>query len=630
MRRRHWLSTLAAIAAGSALALSSLSAFGGTIKLKDGTVIEGEVRKLGGSYSVRTPDGKTQMIPAANIAEIDGQPIGGAAATPADAGGTAGGTTAGASSSFAGTKSKADRYEEAVLAITLWEQWIAANPKSPDLTAAKAELDLWKQRQKDGAVRIKGKWLSGDELKAFQKKIEQLMTEAIDQQDGRVRGVVGVNKLKEIVALYPNNFEANFELGFYYLDQAKLKIGFNQNVDLSIKSLEAASKIRPDIPEVWSNLAIAYNFRNRYEESVNAAWTAVKANPDPSKELVQTLANALFLAPRGLLQNNARVRGIAEEAQVLFRKHGVQGAAGGWLFLRPSPQAVAEGGATGKEAKRAGVQWAGSGFFITADGYLITNHHVATGEPDKPIQPDIFFRVRLDDGKEHLAELIAVDDKADIALMKVKPEEGQPFSFLHVAADNPPQGDDALVLGYPATGERDSGMQISSGSVKSINPGNEHEVWFDLNTTHGNSGGPIVDRECNVISILTGGRQSYNMTIVLGVGPNQIERFLGTLGEKAPKLDYVSRSQNPPAFDRVKLTEQARKATMQIFAVRGEAGETPPAGARNKGGLIGGGAGKAKPDEKPPAPTPPPAEGGDRGTPGKGGNAPPAEAPAAD
>jgi hypothetical protein len=63
-----------------------------------------------------------------------------------------------------------------------------------------------------------------------------------------------------------------------------------------------------------------------------------------------------------------------------------------------------------------------------------------------------------------------------------------------VADDNPKQAAKALVLGYPVTGEEEPTLQISEGQVKSLHPGAEHEVWFDLNTTHGNSGGPIVDR----------------------------------------------------------------------------------------------------------------------------------------
>jgi len=174
--------------------------------------------------------------------------------------------------------------------------------------------------------------------------------------------------------------------------------------------------------------------------------------------------------------------------------------------------------------------------------------------------------VRLDDGTEKNAELIAVDDKADIALMKIKTGD-KSVPFLKIADDNPKQAAKALVLGYPVTGEEEPTLQISEGQVKSLHPGTEHEVWFDLNTTHGNSGGPIVDRNTRVIGILSGGRQVFNLTYVMGVGAKQIHAFLSALGGKAPKTTFAAPADAD--FDGEKLTEEARRATVLIIAIRG-------------------------------------------------------------
>src|SRR5262249_2227364 len=125
-----------------------------------------------------------------------------------------------------------------------------------------------------------------------------------------------------------------------------------------------------------------------------------------------------------------------------------------------------------------------------------------------------------------------------------------------------------LVLGYPATFEEEMSLQISEGQVKSLHPGDEHEVWFDLNTTHGNSGGPIVDRSCHVIGILTAGVTVYNAPYVLGVGPNQIRAFFKALGDKAPK--FQSAAVGSDEFNGEKLTDEAKKATVFVLAIRGE------------------------------------------------------------
>jgi S1-C subfamily serine protease len=159
-----------------------------------------------------------------------------------------------------------------------------------------------------------------------------------------------------------------------------------------------------------------------------------------------------------------------------------------------------------------------------------------------------------------------VDDNADIALMKIKTGKS-PVPFLKVADDNPKQAAKALVLGYPATGDEEPSLQISEGQVKSLHPGSEHEVWFDLNTTHGNSGGPIVDRNSRVIGILSGGRQVYNVTYVMGVGAKQIQTFLSSIPGKAPKMEFAAPGERE--FNGEKLTEEARKATVLIIAIRG-------------------------------------------------------------
>jgi hypothetical protein len=135
------------------------------------------------------------------------------------------------------------------------------------------------------------------------------------------------------------------------------------------------------------------------------------------------------------------------------------------------------------------------------------------------------------------------------------------------------------VLGYPATGDEEPTLQISEGQVKSLHPGSEHEVWFDLNTTHGNSGGPIVDRNGRVIGILSGGRQVYNVTYVMGVGAKQIQTFLSSIPGKAPKVNYAAPADGE--FNGEKLTEASRKATVLIIAIRGAEGSGTSATTTN-------------------------------------------------
>lgn len=537
---------------------ATLAVYADTLKLKNGTVLEGTVIPQGANYWIRLVSGESKSVKKSDVVEwVKGGSTAGTSNASAPAG-------ASGASAYAATKSKADRVEAPILAVQIWEQWIESNPKSADLAAAKIELELWQKRHKDQSEKVNGKWMTGEEQKQLMEKVNGLLNEGITMCEGS-QYIEGIKKLEEALKLHPQSFEANFWCGYFYLFKGIAGADGRGNVvylDKAVKSLEAATKARPDIAAAWSNLAFGYNLKKQYVESVRAAYKAAKM--DDSKDIVQNLVNSLAFAPGGMQKNNAEVRKVMEDAILLASKHGISFNGGNWKYCKPRETPTT--GPKDPSVGRAGPAWSGSGFFITSDGYLLTNHHVATGDPKTPILPNISFRVRMDDGKELNAELIAVSDQADIALMKVKTDVSLPY--LKIAQGNPRQGAKALVLGYPFTGVAAKSLEVSEGQVKSIHEGEEHEIWLDLNTTHGNSGGPVVDKNRRVIAILTAGRPvDEGFQIILGVGPNQIQKFLKELGDKAPKPEYVSDADG--TFDGEKLTEEARKSTVLIIAVRG-------------------------------------------------------------
>lgn len=593
---------IAGLVAAACLTIAGMSFAASKIELRDGTTVLGEVKKLGGSYQIVKTDGTRVIIPASEILRIDGKPVGSAeagAGTPVQPSQPGAKPVPGndpASNAFKTAKSKADRSEAPIVAVQLWDAFIEQYPKSALIEDAKKEREAWDKLYKDKAEKIKGKWLGGQELKDLKKKCDDLYREAVDtSQEIGVKGEGGLRKLKEILQLYPNHFGANFEMGFYNLVKAsQTQTGSAVSLASAIQALERTSKIAPTVPEVWCNLAIGYNFNRQYQKAVECAYRAVQMRDD--EKFVQVLANTIYYAPRNMKEVNPKIREINEMAQVLFLKYGINGAAG-WLYYRPTLGASSDDIPDGEGKRPPGVQWTGSGFFVTNDGYLITNHHVAAGDADKPVPEGISWRIRMDDGTELPAELIQMDDKADIAVMKIKTEK--PTTFLKIAQDNPEQGAEAMVLGYPASFSDDHLLQISKGTVKSVNSNEEYNVWFDLNTTHGNSGGPIVDRDGHVIGILTAGGKMYDMLYVFGVGPNQIETFMNVMGEKAPKVQYAKpvTTADGILLDSQKLTRQCRSATVLVMAISGAGevktgGDAPSGDTPADGGANGGDAGK--------------------------------------
>ncbi len=176
-----------------------------------------------------------------------------------------------------------------------------------------------------------------------------------------------------------------------------------------------------------------------------------------------------------------------------------------------------------------GLRGNGSGFFVTPDGYVLTNRHVAETDDG------FYYRVRLPEKDsegnfiEYPARFIANSSETDVALLKVELPDEMTVPYLDIKPEYPPQAADVLVLGYPRTNLDDYVMQVDPGTVKSIVEGHfdGREIWMDLSTTHGNSGGPIIDRNGDLVAILTGASVAdQNVTYVHGVSTPKINEFL--------------------------------------------------------------------------------------------------------
>ena len=142
----------------------------------------------------------------------------------------------------------------------------------------------------------------------------------------------------------------------------------------------------------------------------------------------------------------------------------------------------------------------GSGFFITATGEIITNHHVIE-DADK-------IRVRLVDDVEYQVEVVGMDPATDIALLRVvKPDRD--FDHLALgdssavrvgqwvmAAGNPLEMEHSVTVGVVSAKGRALGLSAESNSF-------ENFLQTDAAINFGNSGGPLVDLHGNVIGINT-------------------------------------------------------------------------------------------------------------------------------
>lgn len=134
----------------------------------------------------------------------------------------------------------------------------------------------------------------------------------------------------------------------------------------------------------------------------------------------------------------------------------------------------------------------GSGFFISDDGYVVTNHHVI----DKGTE----FTVIGHDGKEYEARLIGADARTDLALLKVDTDEE--FTYVKFADDAPHVGEWVVAIGNPfgLGGSVTAGIVSARGRDIGAGPYDDF-IQIDAPVNRGNSGGPAFNMNGEVIGV---------------------------------------------------------------------------------------------------------------------------------
>jgi len=148
----------------------------------------------------------------------------------------------------------------------------------------------------------------------------------------------------------------------------------------------------------------------------------------------------------------------------------------------------------GHEGRRPGMMGQGSGFFISSDGYAVTNNHVVEGA-DK-------VEVTTDAGKSYTAKVIGTDPRTDLALIKV--EGGSDFPFAKLSEGKARTGDWVLAVGnqFGLGGTVTAGIVSASGRDIGNGPYDDF-IQIDAPVNKGNSGGPAFNMQGEVVGVNT-------------------------------------------------------------------------------------------------------------------------------
>ncbi len=162
----------------------------------------------------------------------------------------------------------------------------------------------------------------------------------------------------------------------------------------------------------------------------------------------------------------------------------------------------------------------GSGFIISADGYVLTNNHVVADAND------IF--VTLTDGKEYKAKVIGSDERTDVALIKI---EGKDLSPLQIGSPSElKKGQWVLAIGSPFGLD----STVTVGIVSAINRDTGDYLPFiqtDVAVNPGNSGGPLINLNGEVVGMnsqiisRSGGFMGISLAIPIDEVMNVVEQL---------------------------------------------------------------------------------------------------------
>jgi serine protease Do len=177
-----------------------------------------------------------------------------------------------------------------------------------------------------------------------------------------------------------------------------------------------------------------------------------------------------------------------------------------------------------RQAPRRFGQSQGSGFFISADGYLVTNNHV--------VDNGVEVQVVMDDGRTLDAKVIGTDPRTDLALLKV--EGSTDFPYVKLASNKARVGDWVLAVGNPFGLGGTVTAGIVSAQNRDIGAGPYDDfLQIDAPVNRGNSGGPTFNLAGEVVGVNTAifSPSGGNVGIAFAIPASTVDQVVTALKE---------------------------------------------------------------------------------------------------
>jgi len=226
--------------------------------------------------------------------------------------------------------------------------------------------------------------------------------------------------------------------------------------------------------------------------------------------------------------------------------------------LKYSQDAIVKGiiNAGEKKKKYAPANFEGTGFAMNNKGYIITSWHMVNGADSIFIENSKVERA--------LTKIIFSDPRTDIAVLKVENEEitktwQVPFSFSTKTSDI---GEKVFTLGYPR-----KEVVYGEGSLSALSGYRNDTVMYQISipVNPGNSGGPLLDEQGNVIGLIRGKITSAEATS-FAVKSNEILKTINAIETDSSK-DELSMNTKRNMLKGVKRSEQIKRINPYVFNI---------------------------------------------------------------
>ncbi|MEW6258014.1 MAG: Do family serine endopeptidase [Pseudomonadota bacterium] len=258
----------------------------------------------------------------------------------------------------------------------------------------------------------------------------------------------------------------------------------------------------PAEAQITTNQSAGQNSFADVVEKVSPAVVSVKIKKDVNARNMASNEDGMF------------GENVPPQIEKFLRRFGFEGGPNGQM---PRPPRGGEGG--GRQ-----VVGQGSGFIISADGYVVTNNHVVDGASE--------VDVTTTDGKDYVAKVIGTDPRTDVALLKIEGKTDLPWVKL---SDVPPRvGDWVIAVGNPfgLGGTVTAGIVSARGRDIGAGPYDDF-IQIDAAVNRGNSGGPTFGLNGEVIGMNTAivSPSGGNVGIAFAIPSETVKQVVNQLRE---------------------------------------------------------------------------------------------------